>query len=406
VTAGALVLRLRRLLQRLRAEGGRVLRKVARRMRGWRSRTRVAVARGRDTVRLAGRTVARIRKQARRVRELEWDPYLEQRAIYRELAAVGRERAPVLVGPWLSEVGYEVLYWRPFLAWALDRFRIDPARLVAVSRGGPASWYEGLAGQYVDLLDLYTPDDFAARNAARRAGGDQKQLTPGAFDHEIAERVGEKLGEPIGRFLHPSLMFRLFRSYWFGNRPLDFLFRHARFAPPPPGPPVEGLPRSYTAVKFYTGAALPDTPEQRARLRAIVEELARVRPLVVLDTGLALDEHEDFLFGGLANVHPLGGRMTPATNLDVQARALAHAELFVGTCGGLVWLAPMLGVPTVGVYEDDRFLLPHLFTARYVFRRMGAAPFMPIEAGALDAVGWFARAAPGMGPASAGTPVQ
>ena len=52
---------------------------------------------------------------------------------------------PLVVGPWLSEVGFETLYWVPFLHWVKAAFRLDPDRLVAVSRGGVAGWYRGLA---------------------------------------------------------------------------------------------------------------------------------------------------------------------------------------------------------------------------------------------------------------------
>ena len=41
--------------------------------------------------------------------------------------------------------------------------------------------------------------------------------------------------------------------------------------------------------------------------------------------------------------------MTPQNNLAVQAEVIRRASLFVGTCGSLAWLAPMLGVPTMAV---------------------------------------------------------
>ena len=49
-----------------------------------------------------------------------------------EVIAAGRT---VVVGPWLSEVGYEALYWVPFLRWVKAAFRLSPERVVAVSRG-------------------------------------------------------------------------------------------------------------------------------------------------------------------------------------------------------------------------------------------------------------------------------
>ena len=43
---------------------------------------------------------------------------------------------PLIVGPWLGEVGYEILYWVPFLRWVKSYRPFDPERLVIVSRGG------------------------------------------------------------------------------------------------------------------------------------------------------------------------------------------------------------------------------------------------------------------------------
>jgi hypothetical protein len=75
--------------------------------------------------------------------------------------------------------------------------------------------------------------------------------------------------------------------------------------------------------------------------------------------------------------------MTPATNLGVQTALVAHARRFVGTCGGLAWLAPFLSVPTCGVYADDRLLGTHLHVARQAMTRAGAARFMTLDLGGL-----------------------
>ena len=334
------------------------------------------------------RAAIRARKRTVRFKEHAVEPWLEQRRIEGQLAALARGREPILVGPWLSEVGYEVLYWRPFLAWMIDRYGISPDRLIAVSRGGVGHWYRGIAGRYVELLDLVGADEFAARNAARRAGGDQKQLSPSEFDAEIVERVAARdLNGRTPSLCHPSLMFRLFRRFWFGDRSLDFFLQHMRFERmmSPVGDLV-GLPPRFAAVKFYTGPAIPDTPDRRRVLRGLVSRVADEMPVVVLDTGLSLDDHQDFLFDGLANVIRLPERLMPATNLAVQTRVIAGASLFLGTCGGLAWLAPMLGTPTIGVYADDRFLAPHLFVARHAYRLMNAALFTTIDLAAVDAL--------------------
>jgi hypothetical protein len=388
------------------SQAGRFRRQVVRRTQrlsrlGWKHLVsplfracRRAVASGKSLPARGGKMIIRTRRAAvktgrrgARMREHVIEPWLEQRRIERQLAALARGEAPVIVGPWLSEVGYEVLYWRPFLAWMLDRYRIDPQRVVAVSRGGVADWYAGIAARYVELLDMFPPDAFASRNAARRGSGDQKQLAPGDFDADIVARVAERLGGAAPVVCHPSLMFRLFRPFWFGDRSLDFFLNHVRFERMQgPAEVPSGLPARFAAVKFYMGAAVPDTPERRRTLRGLVSRLAMTMPVVVLDTGLTIDEHRDFLFEDVPNVTAWTGARTPATNLAVQTQVIARASLFVGTCGSLAWLAPMLGTPTIGVYADDRFLAPHLFVARHAYRMMQAAPFTTIDLTALDAL--------------------
>ena len=336
----------------------------------------------------AGKAAYRLRKRAARFREHVVDPWLEQREIESALADLARGHEPIVVGPWLSEVGYEVLYWRPFLRWMVTRYDIDPARVVAVSRGGVSDWYHGIADRYVEMLDLFEPDDFAARNERRRGSGDQKQLAEAEFDAEVLARVSARyLDGEAARVCHPSLMFRLFRRFWFGDRSLDFFDTHMRFERLSIAAGGLDLPPRFAAVKFYTGPAMPDTPELRQTLRALVSRLAVDTPVVVLDTGLALDEHRDFLFDGVPNVTALRARLTPADNLAIQTRVIARASLFVGTCGSLAWLAPMVGTPTVGVFADDRFLGPHLFVARHAYRQMGAAAFSTLDLSALDVLG-------------------
>ena len=81
----------------------------------------------------------------------------------RELVTVlGRSGRPIILGPWLSETGFELLYWIPFLAWAKAYGNFDPERLVVVSRGGAASWYRHITPHYEEIFSFFTPDEFRA----------------------------------------------------------------------------------------------------------------------------------------------------------------------------------------------------------------------------------------------------
>src|SRR5688572_32368785 len=128
----------------------------------------------------------RIARRAGRVRE-QAAAFADEWRVEREIAAVARGRGPIIAGPWLSEVGFEVLYWIPFLRWFEDRYRVDRERVIAVSRGGVADWYRGVAARYVEIFDHVDPATFARRNAGRRAeneSGGQKQTRRSPFDEE------------------------------------------------------------------------------------------------------------------------------------------------------------------------------------------------------------------------------
>lgn len=306
--------------------------------------------------------------------------------VERELAAITAGEGPIIAGPWLAEVGYEVLYWIPFLRWVCLAYRVDPARVIAVSRGGVGAWYGDVAGRYAEMWDHIAPAEFAQRNAQR---AELKQMTTSPLEHDIVGLVERAHGVQGARLLHPSLMFRLFKLFWSGHRASGFLDAHTRFAlQKPPGLVDRGrLPREYVAVKFYAARSMPDTPAVRRRLRWMVDEMSERMPVVLLDSGLALDDHADYAFSPTARILSARDLLEPRTNLGVQTDIIANASAYVGTCGSLTWMAPMLGVNASAVLADPEFLHAHLAVALRAFGRLeGAGAFCPLDLRALGPV--------------------
>jgi ADP-heptose:LPS heptosyltransferase len=63
--------------------------------------------------------------------------------------------------------------------------------------------------------------------------------------------------------------------------------------------------------------------------------------------------------------------MTETNNLDVQSRVIAHARAFIGTYGGLSYLGPFFGTPSIGFYSDEQDLKPvHRVTAHAACRAL------------------------------------
>lgn len=267
------------------------------------------------------------------------------------LAAPGK----ILVGPWTSEVGFELLYWIPFLSWLREHFQVPADRLVAVTRGGAGVWYSGLCGDTVELFDLVSPDEFREHTARRwQDVGGQKQIHVDDWDGAILDRVRtgrSGIGEGV---LHPYLMYALFFGVWQGRLPSGWALARTRFAPlaPPPAELAGDLPETFTAVRFYFRPSLPDTPENRRVVAGVVERLAARAPVVLLNPGLEIDDHRDWLPAGGHGLLDLSTRMTPATNLAVQSAALARCSAFVGTYGGLSYLAPLYGRPSIALRSE------------------------------------------------------
>ena len=128
-----------------------------------------------------------------------------------QLTRIARSNRTIIAGPWLGEVGFELLYWIPFLTWVASRFEIDRRRIVAVSRGGPELWYRRIAGSYYDVFDYLDPEEFRRANEKRRMEiGEQKQLQRSELDEDVIDKVVAGVGESNPAVLHPSLMYQLY----------------------------------------------------------------------------------------------------------------------------------------------------------------------------------------------------
>jgi len=327
--------------------------------------------------------------------------------VHRRLARLAAGDRPIVAGPWLGEVGFELLYWIPFLTWFGERFNVPPDRIVAMSRGGTGAWYAHVARRYYDIFDQIGLNDFRGRNRVRSAElGEQKQLAMTGFDRDLLAPVLSASGADATRVLHPSMMFELFRRFWWGHFDSEWVRRHARFralsAPAQPGSPprlrggveddvLSRLPRDYVAVKFYYNDAFPRTPENRAFAHDVLHALCERGPVVSLSTGLALDDHEGWEEEESLAAHGIRTDLSPATNLGLQTRIVANARAWVGTYGGFAYLAPFHGVRSTAYYSLERgFSQRHLALAREVFGRLSAEPLLSVH----ETAGSFGPGAP------------
>lgn len=321
--------------------------------------------------------------------------FVRERAL-RRMQQLARREGPVVIGPWTGEVGFELLYWAPFVRWAVAKFGIDADRITLLSRGGTSSWY-GLEGaRYLDVFDLCSPEEFRRETADAK-----KQRTLRLFDRTLIRRAVRSLGGRPG-VLHPAIMYALYMPYWKQQTSRRWVEQFADFRTIIP-PAVQGLqlPRDYVAVRFYFSECFPDTPSNRSLIAGIVDSLTAETDVVLLGAGVQVDDHHDFRMGRSERVHTVEHLMRPETNLAVQTAVIAGARAFVGTYGGFAYLAPLCGVNAVALYSQRTYFVYHLDFAQQVFDSIGGGSLTVVDAetrGLMRHIGAAAASASSMRP--------
>ncbi|MEW6535511.1 MAG: hypothetical protein AB1454_07800 [Candidatus Auribacterota bacterium] len=313
------------------------------------------------------------------------EQYSEIQDLKKKLKSIAHSGKPIIVGPWLSEVGFEVLYWIPFLRWVADTFGIDTNRLYVVSRGGCNQWYAGICGTYTDIFEFFSESEFKEKNEQRISDtGGQKHLFVSKFDKEIIACVTEKHSLSEYELLHPLYMYELFRFFWRRRLPISFIEKHVsfqRFKIQSAQDILSRLPEKYIAVKFYFSACFPDTPDNRTAIKHLLRHLSRNCDVVMLSTTFSIDDHDDFHSDGANHrIISAADMMSLRDNLDVQTQIIANAQAFFGTYGGFSYVAPLCGVPSFAFYSRlDLFVHGHLDVAYRMSRFLKCGHFDKIN---------------------------
>jgi hypothetical protein len=285
-------------------------------------------------------------------------------------AYLRKSKRPVIVGPFRGEVGFEALYWVPFIR-ALG---LPKERLTVITRGGAHLWYP--AAHHVELYDLRDPRDVRVENLyQQKQTGMLKQMRVSAFDKAVIQEVGA----PLGRYdvLHPAWMYRTLDPFWQGDKGLSWLNERIK-AEPLPLIEADGLalPDEYVAVRFYYRHTFPINDVTKTVAIETIKTLAKRHTVVVMNAEVHADEHADVPMPDLPNVIQLKGMvgLTPQNNLAIQSAVLSKAIGFVGTYGGLAQLATMHRKPTVSFYTEwGGTALAHLYLGDAMAKAFGVA---------------------------------
>lgn len=309
-------------------------------------------------------------KRERRLHLTERDTALMRgaAAASTELERIAKTDLPIVAGPFIAEIGYETLYWIPFLNAFCAQFGIPRERMTAISRGGVASWYTDLAATYTESFDHASQADLKRALRQRVAdGGSQKQMTATDFEREIVERTREEhaLGEV--ELLHPGLMYASFMPFWRHLRPLSLIRKRSLYRLLPDDPPspdeiraLNALPTDFVAMKVYSTPVFPANDENRAFVAELIERLTRHTHVVLLSTDVEVDDHEDYAPDDRNDrLVQLRGRTSPGNNLAIQSAVIRRARALYTNFGGFAHLGPFLGTSTVAFYSAMKYQHHH-----------------------------------------------
>jgi hypothetical protein len=282
----------------------------------------------------------------------------EQRtaAVQGLIAELNADRAPILCGPWRSEVGFEVSYWEPFLRFLSTKVADFDKRAAIITRGGLAPLYAHCASQGYDLYALRSVEDVRRENLYdakfRQDGKTIKQLVQTEWDADVLADAADALSlGSVYHSVHPAWCYWALAPYWEDAAGMAYLSTLTTYQTLPKIGLQSDLPPQYVAMKWYGRATFPYPHAEVAEfVKHTVAVVAQQCPVVLLNAGSQHDDHVDIPVVG-TNVHLLPD-VKPEDNLKVQAAVIGQAKAFIGTYGGVAQLALRLGIPSVSFYSE------------------------------------------------------
>jgi len=312
-------------------------------------------------------------------------------AVRAYLVRMALDEKPILVGPWRSEVGFEALYWLPFLKWCATHVPNFWGRMVTVTRGGAHVLYQTAPPYPERVVDLYA---LRSVTEVRRENlydwtktKLQKQTRCTDWDRAVLRDAADRVLGKGARYhvLHPSWMYWALAPFWDEDRGLKYLLSMTDYAPiQKPSvaqwqdnlwSPNATLPERFVAMKFYGRATFPyPHPETAAFVSQVAGIVSAQIPVVLLNSGHTGDDHRDVPVSG-QNIHHLPV-VAADQNLALQAAVIGKATAFVGTYGGVAQLALRMGIPSCSFYTTfEGTATAHLALSAFLSQRT-KVPFL------------------------------
>ncbi len=275
----------------------------------------------------------------------------------------------VIVGPWFSELGFELLYWIPYLNTVLKDHAEAGKKVVSVSRGGMSSLYSSISTEHINLLNNYSQSEWLSltNNVWAKLGG-LKQSSLLVEDLKILEAsipIETWKNDSRKILIHPRILFALFRPYWRNKdfNPLSIVDQIT--IPLQPNPE----PQSGIFTKIYSRPSLELNEANTKSLLNFLNDFPEDKLLITDDS--YIDDHPIFNLGSSIKAREHVQR-TFENNLEDQINLYKSCEKSITTYGGLSYLALYFQKSSLSLYSDaEKFDIQHLKLAKLLAGKVG-----------------------------------
>lgn len=263
-----------------------------------------------------------------------------QLALLRNRVELSRGDIPLWFGPFLGEIGYELLYWRGFVNSVRSELGLSHDQVAVISRGGVAGWYGVVEKNYSDLYQLIGESNLAKI---------QTDVYPVRFESEHQAIVKAVKGNR--RFwVHPRLMHQAIAEFKTDPSTLPKIAKIISHSPIREQDMLrsdsnlrriweklqESLPSRYIAVKIYAGSNLND-PSFGGTIEDALRIISREIPVVALSNTETTSSHSDWGISLQEVLKPMID-VPKSLNLGVQTLLIGKSQAFWGTYGGFSYL--------------------------------------------------------------------
>lgn len=311
----------------------------------------------------------------------------------------------VAFGPWVGEVGWEVLYWIPFVNWVIKQYGLEKKKLYVVSRGGNSSWYRSMGVEFEYLpVETYMPEIKQKLLAQQDTNkGMKKEKVVSTLDlamddmkRAVSTVEGRSMKGPAFFCVSPDDMYAL--SMPFAGHHLGF--RYLLSCQDQPAAPVNRqgesaceyvksleLPERFVTLRLYNRASLTYSRELVLGVLRFTRSLCQRTKsgCVILVYPHDTDHSEVFDGAALAMeecraLDPTVVELSKTDNLDVQTEILLRSAVTITTHGGLAYLSAWCGNRVYAI-DDSAFTKAdhHLMKARRAFGEQGSITLIDPE---------------------------